>query len=85
MTDSKSDQPNLFTDGSSTGPTIATREPYDSDPNNTGILYYTEDEIYQVLGEAHKKGYQITVHAQGDKAVEGYQLCGKSIEGSTKG
>ena len=65
----------LFTDGSSTGPTIATREPYSSDPNNSGILYYSEDEIYQILGEAHKKGYQITVHAQGDKAVEMYINC----------
>ena len=65
----------LFTDGSSTGPTIATRESYSSDPNNYGILYYSEDEIYQVLGEAHKKGYQITVHAQGDKAIEMYLNC----------
>lgn len=65
----------LFTDGSSTGPTIATRESYSSDRNNYGILYYNEEEIYQVLGEAHKKGYQITVHAQGDKAIEMYLNC----------
>ena len=62
----------LFTDGSSTGPTIATREGYTSNPNDNGILYYTEDEIYEVLGEAHRRGYQITVHAQGDKAIEMY-------------
>ncbi|MFJ8236484.1 amidohydrolase [Ureibacillus sp. NPDC094379] len=62
----------LFTDGSSTGPTIATREGYTSDPKNHGILYYTEEEIYNVLGVAHKLGYQITVHAQGDKAIEMY-------------
>lgn len=65
----------LFTDGSSTGPTIATREPYTSDPNNSGILYYSEDEIYEVLGKAHRLGYQITVHAQGDKAIEMYLNC----------
>lgn len=65
----------LFTDGSSTGPTIATREPYTSDPNDSGILYYTEDEIYEVLGKAHRLGYQITVHAQGDKAIEMYLNC----------
>lgn len=62
----------LFTDGSSTGPTIATREGYTSDPENQGILYYSEEEIYSVLGLAHKLGYQITVHAQGDKAIEMY-------------
>lgn len=65
----------IFTDGSSTGPTIATREPYTSNPNEHGILYYSEDEIYRVLGEAHKKGYQITVHAQGDRAIEMYLNC----------
>lgn len=65
----------IFLDGSSSGPTIATREPYSSDPNFSGILYYSEEEIYKVLGEAHKKGYQITVHAQGDKAIEMYLNC----------
>ncbi|MFJ7746062.1 amidohydrolase [Peribacillus sp. NPDC097295] len=62
----------MFTDGSSTGPTIATREGYLSNPDDYGILYYSEDELYEVLGEAHKRGYQITVHAQGDKAIEMY-------------
>lgn len=65
----------LFTDGSSTGPTIATRETYTSDPGYSGILYYKEEEIYQVLGQAHKKGFQITVHAQGDRAIEMYLNC----------
>ncbi|MGE6717901.1 amidohydrolase [Peribacillus frigoritolerans] len=75
----------LFTDGSSTGPTIATRESYSSDSNNYGILYYSEEEIYQALGEAHKKGYQITVHAQGDKAIEMYLNCvEKALEESPR-
>lgn len=62
----------LFTDGSSTGPTIATREPYTSDSSNYGYLMYTEDELYSIFSEAHRNGYQITVHAQGDKAIEQY-------------
>lgn len=62
----------LFTDGSSTGPTIATREPYTSDPTNYGYLMYTEGELYAIFSEAHRKGYQLTVHAQGDKAIEQY-------------
>ncbi|MFB6804245.1 amidohydrolase [Peribacillus butanolivorans] len=75
----------MFTDGSSTGPTIATRETYSSDPDNFGILYYSEEEIYQVLGQAHKKGYQITVHAQGDRAIEMYLNCvEKALEDSPR-
>jgi len=65
----------LFSDGSSTGPTLATREPYDSDPTNKGILYFSQDELNKVLGEAHAKGFQITAHAQGDKAIEMVLNC----------
>jgi predicted amidohydrolase YtcJ len=60
----------VFTDGSSSGPTISTREPYTSDPNNYGILYYSQEELNDILGEAHEKGFQITAHAQGDRAIE---------------
>ncbi len=65
----------LFLDGSSTGPTIATRQPYTSDPGNRGILYYDEDEVFEILGEAHQKGYQITAHAQGDEAIQQFLHC----------
>ena len=60
----------LFTDGSSSGPTIATREPYTSDPDNYGILYYSQDQLNDILGKAHDRGFQITAHAQGDRAIE---------------
>ncbi|TDL32713.1 amidohydrolase [Jeotgalibacillus sp. S-D1] len=60
----------LFTDGSSTGPTIATREPYTSDPEDYGIQYFSQPELNTILGEAHDKGYQLTAHAQGDRAIE---------------
>ncbi|MDN4523001.1 amidohydrolase [Fictibacillus fluitans] len=60
----------LFTDGSSTGPTIATREPYTSDANNSGIIYYSQEDLDHYLGNAHKEGFQITAHAQGDRAIE---------------
>ncbi|WP_103107504.1 amidohydrolase [Brevibacillus reuszeri] len=65
----------IFTDGSSSGPTIATREPYASDPDNYGILYFTQEKINEILGEAHKKGFQITAHAQGDRAIEMVLNC----------
>jgi predicted amidohydrolase YtcJ len=60
----------IFTDGSSSGPTCATRDSYTSDPNDCGILYYTQEQIDEILGEAHRNGFQITAHAMGDKAVE---------------
>lgn len=65
----------IFTDGSSSGPTCATREPYTSDPNDSGILYYSQEEIDDILGAAHREGFQITAHAIGDKAVEMVMNC----------
>lgn len=71
----------LFLDGSSTGPTIATREPYCNEPNNHGILYYSQDNIDKILKDSHNKGYQITAHAQGDRAIELMLNCiEKSLE-----
>jgi hypothetical protein len=60
----------IFTDGSSSGPTVATREPYTSNPNDYGILYYSQEEINDIFCEAHEKGFQVTAHAQGDRAIE---------------
>ncbi|WP_042347029.1 amidohydrolase [Bacillus massiliigorillae] len=60
----------IFLDGSSSGPTIATRKPYTSNEKDYGILYYTQEEIDRVLTRAHQNGFQITAHAQGDRAIE---------------
>lgn len=65
----------VFTDGSSSGPTCATREPYTSDPDDSGILYYTQKEIDDILGDAHRHGFQITAHAVGDRGVEMVVNC----------
>lgn len=65
----------LFTDGSSVGPTIATRAPYSHAHNDYGIIYYSQEELNRILGDAHKKGFQITAHAQGDRAIEMLLNC----------
>jgi predicted amidohydrolase YtcJ len=60
----------VFTDGASVAPTMAMREPFTSRPGDCGILYYSQEELNRILGEAHAKGFQITAHAQGDRAIE---------------
>ncbi|MED4783100.1 amidohydrolase [Brevibacillus choshinensis] len=65
----------VFTDGASIAPTMAMREPFDSRPDDCGILYYEQDELNTILGEAHAKGFQITAHAQGDRAIEMLLNC----------
>lgn len=60
----------LFTDGSSSGPTAATREPYTSDPASSGILYMDQETLNRRFARAHAHGFGLTAHAVGDRAVE---------------
>jgi predicted amidohydrolase YtcJ len=60
----------VITDGSSSGPTAATREPYTSNSDDFGILYWSQDDLDDLIGRAHRQGFQCTVHAVGDKAIE---------------
>lgn len=60
----------LFLDGSSSGPTIWTRDPYTSDPNNDGVYYYDQETVDRLFITAHEQGWQITAHAQGDAAID---------------
>ena len=60
----------VMTDGSSSGPTAATRDPYHVDPDDSGILYWEQEELDDLIGRAHRAGWQCTVHAVGDRAIE---------------
>ena len=60
----------VMTDGSSSGPTAATREPYTSDCHDCGILYWSQEDLDDLIGRAHRQGFQCTVHAVGDRAIE---------------
>ncbi|MDA0350854.1 MAG: amidohydrolase [Chloroflexi bacterium] len=60
----------VMTDGSSSGPTASTRDPYHVDPDDSGILYWQQSELDDLIGRAHRAGWQCTVHAVGDKAIE---------------
>jgi predicted amidohydrolase YtcJ len=60
----------VITDGSSSGPTAATRQPYTSNSDDFGILYWQQDQLDDLLGRAHRQGFQCTVHAVGDRAIE---------------
>lgn len=60
----------VFIDGSSSGPTAATIEPYTSNSSDTGILYLDEAVLNDTLSAAHDTGWQITAHAIGDRAVQ---------------
>jgi len=45
-------------------------KPYANDPENSGLLNYTQEQVNAFAIEANRLGLQITMHAIGDAAVE---------------
>lgn len=59
----------LMVDGSGASGTCATREPV----SNTGVMMPTsmeKEEVFDLVEQAHKAGFQITAHCIGDRAIE---------------
>jgi predicted amidohydrolase YtcJ len=60
----------LMIDGSVGGRTAAVNEAYPGDSNNYGITYMSQEELDTQVLKGHRAGYQVGIHAIGDKAVE---------------
>ncbi len=59
----------LFSDGALTVRTAAMREPY-VDGSGVGMLLHSPEELSAYISTAHARGWQVAVHAIGDRAVE---------------
>lgn len=60
----------LLCDGSLGGRTAAMRQPYIDQPNTSGILCYSQQELNEIVSFAHKAKMQVAIHAIGDLAIE---------------
>lgn len=60
----------FYMDGSLIGGTATFEEPYGENGEFTGLLFWEPDELAAIVGEAHARGWQIGIHAQGDLAIE---------------
>lgn len=49
---------------------MAMSTPYKGRPNDYGILTMTQEEVHAVVEEAHRAGWQIGIHANGDVAID---------------
>jgi predicted amidohydrolase YtcJ len=58
----------LFLDGSFGAKTACMFEPFTDAPEMCGFCIVDEDEIYEKMVVAHNNGFQIVIHAIGDKA-----------------
>jgi predicted amidohydrolase YtcJ len=59
----------IFIDGTIGVRSALMFEPFAEDPGNTGLAQYGEEEFYALVDKAHAHGYQVGVHAIGDKGV----------------
>ena len=58
----------LFADGALGSRGAAMLKPYSDDPHNRGLLFLKPEEMTANIGKAFDKGYQVAVHAIGDRA-----------------
>ncbi len=70
----------LVSDGALGSRGAAMDEPYSDDPENHGLLIIDEAALTAQIGEARKAGYQVNVHAIGDRAnrvvLDAYEAVG---------
>lgn len=59
----------IIADGSTSGRTAALSEPYDDAPENFGMMYLNQHELNNMIFAAHSAGFQVGVHAIGDRAI----------------
>jgi predicted amidohydrolase YtcJ len=59
----------LFQDGALAPRTAALSEPYPGEPDNRGLLIWPQEELDALVEEAHRGGFQVSIHAIGDAAI----------------
>ena len=57
-------------DGSASERTMYMSTPYAGRPDDYGILTMTQEEIHDVVERAHRAGWQVAIHANGDLTIE---------------
>jgi predicted amidohydrolase YtcJ len=59
-----------YADGSASERTMRMSTPYVGRPDDYGILTMTQEEIHEAVEDAHRSGWQIGIHANGDVTID---------------
>lgn len=59
-----------FADGSASERTMRMSTPFIGRPNDYGILTMTQEEIHDAAEDAHRNGWQVGIHANGDVTID---------------
>jgi hypothetical protein len=60
----------ILADGSLGAHTAALNRPYADKPETRGMLLYSQEALEALVLRAHKAGFQVAIHAIGDRAVD---------------
>lgn len=71
----------VFVDGSLAAHTAALNEPYMDDPENYGQLFYSQENLDELVTRSQFSNYSLVIHAMGDKAIN---ISLKAIEKALK-
>jgi hypothetical protein len=59
----------IFVDGTVSSSTALLFAPFSDEPDKSGLAQYDEEKFYALVEEAHRNGYQVGMHAIGDKGI----------------
>jgi predicted amidohydrolase YtcJ len=59
-----------YADGSASERTMRMSTPYVGRPDDYGILTMSQEEIHEAVDDAHRSGWQIGIHANGDVTID---------------
>jgi predicted amidohydrolase YtcJ len=60
----------IWADGGMSSRTAAIHGSYPVPPYGSGILYFERDELTKMVRDFDARGFQVCIHAQGDRAIE---------------
>lgn len=60
----------ILVDGSLGARTAALKQPYNDDPSTKGTTLYTQRSLNMLVLKAHRAGFQLAIHAIGDRALD---------------
>ncbi|HEY6311277.1 MAG TPA: amidohydrolase [Streptosporangiaceae bacterium] len=60
----------IWADGGMSSRTAAIHGTYPVPPYGSGILYFERDELTEMVRDFDARGFQVAIHAQGDRAIE---------------
>ncbi len=60
----------ILVDGSLGARTAALKQPYNDEPSTKGMMLYSQRSLNRLVLKAHRAGFQLVIHAIGDRAVD---------------